>query len=187
MAKPYLDSSALPEALASNGWLGNQRCCPGENDGCVCSNLMALGPRGLKDKAGWEGTGRALVSRGRGQPLGAWLTPGDHPAPTEDLPASSKQQRLQGLIVPVPKGRTLESSPQVRSIALLGADRYHSVIPLSLDRDAWPAVVHGVAKSQTGLSDRTTRDRQEPRRPALGGWSLRHWTTRKVPEKTFLK
>ena len=97
MAKPYLDSSALPEALASNGWLGNQRCCPGEN-GCVCSNRTALGPQGLKDKAGWEGTGRALVSRGRGQPLGAWLTPGDHPAPTEDLPASSKQQRLQGLI-----------------------------------------------------------------------------------------
>ena len=36
----------MPEALASNGWLGNQRCCPGENDGCVCSNSVALVPGG---------------------------------------------------------------------------------------------------------------------------------------------
>lgn len=83
MATPYLDSSALPEALASNGWLGSQRCCPGENDGCVCSNRVALVPRGIKTEQARKELGvplspggvvnfqgRGHISRGKADPGG---------------------------------------------------------------------------------------------------------------------
>ena len=44
---------------------------------------------------------------------------------------------------------------------------------LVMDREAWHAAIHGVAKSWTQLSDWTE--------PCIGRWILNPWTTSQVP------
>jgi len=51
---------------------------------------------------------------------------------------------------------------------------------LVMDREAWRAVVHGVTKSRTWLSDWTELD------SCVGRWILYHWATRDTLVCTFL-
>ena len=65
---------------------------------------------------------------------------------------------------------------------------------LVMDRDAWRAVVHGVAKSRTWLSNWTELMQDlvpwpgiKPGPSGLEAWCPSHWTTREVPSDKFLK
>ena len=72
---------------------------------------------------------------------------------------------------------------------------------LVMDREAWRATIHGVAKSQTRLSDWTELNwcfgflvcgmwdlsslmRDQTHTPCIGRGSLNHWTAREMPRVT---
>ena len=52
---------------------------------------------------------------------------------------------------------------------------------LAMDREAWCAVVHGVMKSQTRLSDGTTIEQAPPQIHATGYQEEKPWRNRRKP------